>query len=293
MPTKYKNILKAQKDVFQKCYNSVSNPNLTKHQNLQNTINTLARSIGSYSNTEYSKEASLSAIWLKAIIDDMNGKLTHFFIRDNSLVDFLKETTKNLLNKQEFTYDLKGKDVVILGGGDTGNDCVATAVRLGAKSVTSIEITKEPPLTNTVPWPEYPNAKKTDYGIEEASYVAGKDIRLYETTVDEILGEEKVESLVIKNVEFKNGTFIDVEGSKKTINCDFLVICMGFIGTKQEDLESFGIDYKGNKPSLMGFKASSKENVYVTGDMKNGQSLVVSAIKDGIDCAELIIAKHK
>lgn len=208
-------------------------------------------------------------------------------------VDFLKETTKNLLNKEDFTYDLKGKDVVIIGGGDTGNDCVATAVRLGAKTVTAIEITKEPPLTNTVPWPEYPNAKKTDYGIEEASFVAGKDIRLYETTVDEILGNDKVESLVIKNVEFKNGMFVDKEGSKKTVPCDFLVICMGFLGTKIEDLESFGIEHKGYKPSLLGFTLPSKDNVYVTGDMKNGQSLVVTAIKDGIDCADLIIAKHK
>ena len=92
MPTKYKNILKAQRDVFQKCYNVVSNPNLTRQENLQNTINTLAKTIGRYSNTEYSKEASLSSVWLKALIDDMNGKLTHFFIKDNSLVDFLKET---------------------------------------------------------------------------------------------------------------------------------------------------------------------------------------------------------
>lgn len=92
MPTKYKNILKEQKELFQKFYNTVANPNFTRYENIQLTINSLAKNISEYSESEFSREAALSSIWLKVIIDDMNGEITHFFIKDNSLVEFLKNT---------------------------------------------------------------------------------------------------------------------------------------------------------------------------------------------------------
>lgn len=103
MPTKYKNILKEQKELFQKCYNKVSDPNLTRHENIQLTINTLAKNISEFSESEFSREAALSSIWLKAIIDDMNGSITHFFIKDNGLADFLKSTeVKDTLIVEDF-----------------------------------------------------------------------------------------------------------------------------------------------------------------------------------------------
>lgn len=92
MPRKYKNILKTQKELFQKFYNTVANPNFTRHENIQLTINSLAKNISDHAGTEFNREVALSLIWLKALIDDMNGEITHYFIKDNSLIDFLKTT---------------------------------------------------------------------------------------------------------------------------------------------------------------------------------------------------------
>ncbi|MCQ2772275.1 MAG: glutamate synthase subunit beta [Bacilli bacterium] len=205
-------------------------------------------------------------------------------------VDFLKETTKNLLDGKEFSYQLKGKSVVVIGGGDTGNDCVATSLRLGATSITELEIMKEPPLENTLPWPNFPNKKKTDYGIEEANTTLGHEIRRYQTTIKEIIGKDHIESVVIKRVEFSDGKFIDIPDSEETIPCDLLIVSMGFLGTSEEDLSSYKMDGENHRIKLDGFSYSEK--ISVCGDMKNGQSLVVSAIKDGLDCADSIIAKH-
>ena len=94
------------------------------------------------------------------------------------------------MDKKPFTYDLKDKNVIIIGGGDTANDCCGTAARQRAKSIMELEITKEPPLENTLPWPNYPNKKKTDYGVLEANELMGHDIRLYETTIDELVVED-------------------------------------------------------------------------------------------------------
>lgn len=206
-------------------------------------------------------------------------------------VDFLTKTTKNLLDEKKFEINCKGKDVVIVGGGDTGNDCVGTAVREGAKSVTLLEIMKEPPETNTLPWPNYPNGKKTDYGVFEANTVYGKDIRRYQTTVEEVLGEEYVNGIVIKRVNFVAGKFEDIPDTKETIPCDLLVVSMGFVGTSEEDSDSYEMKAEKNRIQLKGFAYDDK--ISVCGDMKNGQSLVVIAEKDGIDCAEYVISKHK
>lgn len=208
-------------------------------------------------------------------------------------VDFLTETTKNLLNKESFKYDLKNKNVIIIGGGDTANDCCGTAAREGAKSVTELEITKEPPLENTLPWPNYPNKKKTDYGVFECNTIYGKDIRRYETTIDEIIKDDKnnIIGVNIKKVEFKNGKFIDVENSKEYLACDTLIIAMGFLGTSDSDAKKYDMETFRNRIKLDGFNYD--KNTYVCGDMKNGQSLVVIAIKDGLDCANKIIEKYR
>ena len=211
-------------------------------------------------------------------------------------VDFLTETTKNLLDKKPFTYDLKDKNVIIIGGGDTANDCCGTAARQKAKSIMELEITKEPPLENTLPWPNYPNKKKTDYGVLEANELMGHDIRLYETTIDELVVEDNnLKGVYIKNVCFTvengKGVFKDVEGSRKYLDCDYLIIAMGFLGTTDEDLLSYGLENKSNRVKLEGFKYNDK--ISVCGDMKNGQSLVVIALKDGIDCAQSIINKYE
>ena len=210
-------------------------------------------------------------------------------------VDFLTKTTKNLLDKKEFEYNLKDKDVIIVGGGDTANDCCGTAARQKAKSITELEITKEPPLENTLPWPNYPNKKKTDYGVLEANTLMNKDIRRYETTIDEVKVEDgKLVGVYIKKVKFifENGKtrLVDVENTKEYLPCDYLIIAMGFVGTTTDDLNNYKLDSINNRVKLNNFNYN--ERTFVCGDMKNGQSLVVIAIKDGIDCANEIIKKY-
>ena len=208
-------------------------------------------------------------------------------------LDFLKETTKNLLDKKEFTYNLKDKNVVIIGGGDTANDCCGTAAREGAKSVVELEITKEPPMENTLPWPNYPNKKKTDYGVSECNFIYGKEIRRYETTIDEVIKDSdgNIKTIIIKKVEFKNGKFYDIPNTKEELPCDILIIAMGFLGTSDSDLKNYNLESNRNRVILDNFKYNDK--ISVCGDMKNGQSLVVVAINDGILCADEIINKYK
>ena len=208
-------------------------------------------------------------------------------------VDFLKETTRNLLDDKKFTYDLNDKNVIIIGGGDTANDCCGTAVREHAKSVTELEITKEPPLENTLPWPNYPNKKKTDYGVFECNTIYGSDIRRYETTIDEVIKDKdnNIVGVNIKKVKFENGKFIDIPNTIEYLPCDYLIIAMGFLGTSDEDSNKYGIKTNRNRINLNEFNYDN--NIYVCGDMKNGQSLVVVAIKDGIDCASKIIEKYR
>jgi len=210
-------------------------------------------------------------------------------------VDFLTKTTKNLLDKAEFEYNLKDKNVIIVGGGDTANDCCGTAAREKAKSIIELEITKEPPLENTLPWPNYPNKKKTDYGVLEANTLMGHDIRRYETTIDEVVKEDgKLTGVYIKKVKFVNEggktKLVDVPNTKEYLPCDYLIIAMGFLGTTTEDLNNYKLDSVNNRVKLNNFKYNDK--ISVCGDMKNGQSLVVIAIKDGIDCADQLIIKY-
>ena len=208
-------------------------------------------------------------------------------------VDFLKETTKNLLEEKDFKYDLNGKNVIIVGGGDTANDCCGTAAREKAKTVVELEITKEPPLENTLPWPNYPNKKKTDYGVFECNTIYGNDIRRYETTIDEVIKDKdnNIVGVNIKKVKFENGKFVDVPNTIEYLQCDYLIIAMGFLGTSDSDALSYGIKTNRNRINLNCFNYDN--NIYVCGDMKNGQSLVVVAIKDGIDCATKIIEKYR
>jgi glutamate synthase (NADPH/NADH) small chain len=208
-------------------------------------------------------------------------------------VDFLKETTKNLLDGKEFKYNLENKNVIIVGGGDTANDCCGTAIREKAKSVTELEITKEPPLENTLPWPNYPNKKKTDYGVFECNTIYGKDIRRYETTIDEVIKDEnnKIIQVITKKVKFEQGKIVDIPNTKLRLDCDYLIIAMGFLGTSDSDALSYNIKTNRNRIELKEFNYD--DNIYVCGDMKNGQSLVVVALKDGIDCANKIIEKYR
>ncbi len=209
-------------------------------------------------------------------------------------VDFLTSTTKSLLdnNLKEGTYiSAKDKNVVIVGGGDTGNDCVATCIRHGCKSITQLEMMPKPPIERTAdnPWPEWPKVLKTDYGQQEAIAVFGKDPRIFETTVKELIKKDnKLNEIVIVKTAFKDGKLVEVEGSEQKIPCDLLIIATGFVGFEPYVKEAFDIETTNRNTALTkeGSYKTSKDKVFVCGDMHRGQSLVVWAIDEGRRCAK-------
>ncbi|MCH4034864.1 MAG: glutamate synthase subunit beta [Lachnospiraceae bacterium] len=217
-------------------------------------------------------------------------------------VDFLKSTTKALLatgsvsaadfRKATGYISAKDKNVVVVGGGDTGNDCIGTCIRHGCKSITALEMMPEPPLTRTVsnPWPEWPKVKKTDYGHEEAIAVFGKDPRVYETTVKEIHTNKKGElrEIVTVKVKFENRKIVEIPGTEQTLKCELLLIAAGFTGCEKYTAEAFGtkLTQRGTvETAAEDAFATSVNKVFTAGDMHRGQSLVVWAITEGRRCA--------
>lgn len=218
-------------------------------------------------------------------------------------VDFLSQVTKSLLDsglKDRHFPEVKGKRVVVIGGGDTGNDCVGTCIRLGAKAVTQLEMMPEPPKnrTETNPWPQWPKVKKTDYGQEEAIAVYGRDPRKYCTTVSEFYKDKEGALCGMKTVKLspeKDKTTGRVEmvplvGSEQRLEADLVLIAAGFLGTEGYIADAFGLelDERTNvKTEKNGF-ATSSDRVFAAGDMRRGQSLVVWAVKEGIEAAKAV-----
>lgn len=211
-------------------------------------------------------------------------------------VDFLGNVTKCLLDSdfQKVPYDwAKGKHVVVIGGGDTGNDCVGTVIRLGAASVTQLEMMPMAPAerADNNPWPEWPKVLKTDYGQEEAAFKFGKDPRVYQTTVTEFFKNPegkvcgaKVVSLQPKRDEKTGRTsMVPVEGTEKEIKADLVLIAAGFLGCEGYIAGSFGVECneRTNVKTVAGSYKTNIDKVYTAGDMHRGQSLVVWAIAEG------------
>ncbi|MDD3766540.1 MAG: glutamate synthase subunit beta [Eubacteriales bacterium] len=211
-------------------------------------------------------------------------------------VDYLSNMTKYLLDGREPSgfVSAKGKHVVIVGGGDTGNDCVGTAIRQGCKSVVQIEIMPQLPLVrpDTNPWPQWPLVSKTDYGQEEAAAVFGRDPRIFNTTVKELITENGVlKGVKTVQVRFdENRRLTEIAGTEKTVEADLLLIAAGFLGCENYVAEAFGVELsEGNtvKTGGDGYK-TSVEGVFAAGDVRRGQSLVVWAIAEGRACAKEI-----
>ena len=202
-------------------------------------------------------------------------------------VDFLKSTTKSLLDSQlkdKQYLSAKGKRVVIVGGGDTGNDCVGTCIRHGCKSVVQLEMMPKAPDCRTEhnPWPEWPRVCKTDYGQEEAIAVFGRDPRVYQTTVTECVRDDKGRLTALQTVKL-TPDLKPVEGSESTMPCDLLLIAAGFLGCENYVPEAFGaaLTPRAAVQTEAGRYASSVPRVFTAGDMHRGQSLVVWAIQEG------------
>ena len=218
-------------------------------------------------------------------------------------VDFLTSVTKSLLdsNFEDHAYiDAKGKHVVVIGGGDTGNDCVGTSIRLGAKSVTQLEMMPKAPdqRAENNPWPEWPKICKTDYGQEEAIAVFGHDPRIYQTTVTEFIKNKKGEVCQIKTVKLtpkkdeKSGRMmmVPVEGTEEILPADLVLIAAGFLGSQKYVTDAFKVEVnqRTNVKTDDGKYQTTKENVFTAGDMHRGQSLVVWAIREGREAAKAV-----
>jgi glutamate synthase (NADPH/NADH) small chain len=213
-------------------------------------------------------------------------------------MDFLSQNTKSLLdsNHADGRYiNAKGKHVVVIGGGDTGTDCVGTSLRHGCKSLVQFEILSRPPdeRASDNPWPQWPRIYRMDYGQEEAAAIYGADPRKYSVVTKRFIddGAGNVKELHTVNVEWKteNGrpTMREVPGTEKVWPADLVFLAMGFVGPEKPGLLTelgVALDGRGNVQTNAD-KQTSVPKVFAAGDMARGQSLIVWAIAEGRDAA--------
>ena len=213
-------------------------------------------------------------------------------------VDYLSSVTKSLLDSNFAdgkAITAAGKKVLVIGGGDTGNDCVGTAIRQGCMGVTQLEMMPCPPTCRAPgnDWPEWPRVLKTDYGQQEAIDKFGCDPRLYKTTVKEFYKNEagqvcgaliaKLESQVVDGRRMMVPT-----GEEFAIECDLVLIAAGFTGCESYVAEAFGVDMTPRGTVADKKYATSRPGVFACGDMRRGQSLVVWALREGRDTAAVV-----
>lgn len=216
-------------------------------------------------------------------------------------VEYLSSVTKSLLDsefKDGKAISAKDKNVIVIGGGDTGNDCVGTAIRQGAKSVTQLEMMPMPSEERTAgnPWPEWPRVLKTDYGQQEAIAVFGSDPRVYQTTVKEFIKDKKgnLEKVKLVSLEPKKDektgrmNMVPVEGSEKEIPAELVLIAAGFLGSEKYVTDAFKVNVDARTNVETTDHATSIPKVFAAGDMRRGQSLVVWAIREGREAAKAV-----
>lgn len=216
-------------------------------------------------------------------------------------VEYLSSVTKSLLDselKDGKAISAKDKNVIVIGGGDTGNDCVGTTIRQGAKSVTQLEMMPMPSTERTTgnPWPEWPRVLKTDYGQQEAIAVFGSDPRVYQTTVKEFIKDKKgtLEKVKLVSLEPKKDektgrmNMVPVEGSEKEIPAELVLIAAGFLGSEKYVTDAFKVTVDARTNVETTDHATNIPKVFAAGDMRRGQSLVVWAIREGREAAKAV-----
>ncbi len=221
-------------------------------------------------------------------VDGRNLQGVHF------AMDYLTASTQALLNGGADASPIHARDldVVVIGGGDTGTDCVGTAMRQGCKSLTQFEIMPTPPMDRAMdnPWPEWPKVYRMDYGQEEAAAKFGVDPRVYLTTVKEIAGDGagRVKELHTVEIQWQRnpeGQFVAVEqpATRKTQPAQLVLLAMGFLGPEQALLKEMNIecDARSNVKAEHGSFTTNVKGVFAAGDCRRGQSLVVWAINEG------------
>ena len=206
-------------------------------------------------------------------------------------VDYLTAATRSVLSGQAPVVSAKGKHVVVVGGGDTGNDCVGTVLRQGCRSVVQLEMMPAPPVTRPAddPWPLWPRTLRTDYGQLEAIARQGADPRVYGTTVKRILAEDG-RTAAIETVKLKG--FDPIPGTEQTLPCGLLLIAAGFVGCEEATAAVFDVE-RDRRGNLLPGDGSHRlrGDLFSAGDMRTGQSLVVRALADG-RAAALEVHQH-
>jgi glutamate synthase (NADPH/NADH) small chain len=209
-------------------------------------------------------------------------------------MEFLTANTRSLLDRHRNGNFISaaGKDVVVIGGGDTGTDCVGTALRHGCKSLVQIEILPRPPLdrANDNPWPEWPKVYRLDYGQEEAAALFGADPRVYLTTVKKFYGdnEGRVKELLTVQIQWERnekGQFVpkEIPGSERMLPAQLVLLAMGFLGPEQPLLDALTLerDTRTNVKAEFDKYSTNIPGVFAAGDCRRGQSLVVWAFNEG------------
>jgi len=205
-------------------------------------------------------------------------------------MEYLTSNTKSLLDNgypDESELSAKGKNVIVIGGGDTGTDCIGTSLRQGAKSIINFELMSRPPENRSEnnPWPEWPVIYRVDYGHEESSEVFGEDPRHYQLLTKSFIKDSDgyVKGIRTINVDFNNGKLLEIEGTEKIWDAELVLLSMGFVSPEHylsEDAD-IDLDQRGNYQAIHGDYSTSKEGIFSAGDCRRGQSLVVWAINEG------------
>jgi glutamate synthase (NADPH/NADH) small chain len=220
-------------------------------------------------------------------VEGRNLKGIHF------AMDYLTSNTRSLLDQHRNGNFISadGKDVIVIGGGDTGTDCVGTALRHGCRSLVQIEILPRPPMERATdnPWPEWPKVYRMDYGQEEAAAKFGTDPRVYLTTVKKFLGHEgHVKEVLTVQIQWERnekGQFVpkEVPGTERVLPAQLVLLAMGFLGPEQPLLDTLAVerDARSNVKAEFEKYSTNIQGVFAAGDCRRGQSLVVWAFNEG------------
>ncbi|TVS16989.1 MAG: glutamate synthase subunit beta [Gammaproteobacteria bacterium] len=212
-------------------------------------------------------------------------------------MDFLHANTRSLLDSEhadEAYISAKDKNVIVIGGGDTGTDCIGTSLRHGCKSLVNFEIMPQPPQgrSDSNPWPEWPRIFRVDYGHEEAAHKFGDDPRVYcisgKAFVDN--GNGHVKGIRTIEVEWSEGGPKEIPGTEKEWGADLVLLSMGFLGPEHPVGDVLGLEYdqRSNYQAEHGRFKTNIEGIFAAGDCRRGQSLVVWAINEGREAAREI-----
>ena len=209
-------------------------------------------------------------------------------------MEFLTDNTQSLLAGKTPAMLAEDKDVIVIGGGDTGTDCIGTSLRQSCRSLTNFELFPKPPDARAPnnPWPTWPRIFRVDYGHEESSRKFGQDPRVYSiSSTAFVAGEDgRLKGIRTMDVEFKDGKFIDVPGSEREWKADFVFLSMGFLGPEHAVSDPLSLEYdnRSNYAADYGRYQTSVDGVFAAGDCRRGQSLVVRAINEGREAAREI-----